>query len=522
MASRANLVNLDAMIKRADFASDESSESSFETVSTISVRDFTKGGLIGPSLRKPDFQRETNHWSPDQVASLLECFTNGDLIPSVILWQSPTYLFVIDGGHRLSVIRAWIEDDYGDGPLSQSYFGGEISREQKKIADRTRRFVNSRIGSWQHFSAKLEADDFDQHERKKMNAVISRGIPIQWVKGDADKAESSFFKINTKGTPIDDIEELLLRSRKKPVSIAARAIIRSGQGHKYWSGFPTEKASKIEEAAKSLHNTLFEPEINPPIKTLDLPLGGSKGVRNALQVLMEFLLIANRDYQGNPKSVNDMKEDVDGDATVLALKQGIKLANRITGNDKGSLGLHPAVYFYGPSGRHSSPMFMGTINLISTKIINNDKNFFKKFTKVRAGLELILINNKDLVATILQKNMHTKRTSAYSGLLEKVIDSLANDMIPDEQFLVDASGLTGKIIVGSSDAQSDQFSDDAKSKAFIHTALVSAMKCPICNGYLDPGKSVSYDHVTRQREGGKGGDANCQLTHPYCNQSIKN
>jgi hypothetical protein len=138
MAGRANLVNLDAMIKRADFASEEAEESLFENVSTISVRDFTKGGLIGPNLRKPDFQRETNHWNPQQVVSLLECFTSGDLIPSVILWQSPTYLFVIDGGHRLSVLRAWIEDDYGDGPLSQAYFGGEISKEQKKIAEKWR------------------------------------------------------------------------------------------------------------------------------------------------------------------------------------------------------------------------------------------------------------------------------------------------------------------------------------------------------------------------------------------------
>ncbi len=121
MALRSNLVNLDAMIKREDFATSDAESSSFENVSTISLRDFTKGGLIGPSLRKPDFQRETNHWSPEQVVSLLECFVNGDLIPSVILWQSPTYLFVIDGGHRLSALKAWIDDDYGDGPTSQPF-----------------------------------------------------------------------------------------------------------------------------------------------------------------------------------------------------------------------------------------------------------------------------------------------------------------------------------------------------------------------------------------------------------------
>ena len=87
MAPRSALVNLDAMIARSDFATQEADDKVFENVSTISLRDFTRWGLIGPNLRKPDFQRETNHWSPAQVESLLECFVHGDLIPSVILWQ---------------------------------------------------------------------------------------------------------------------------------------------------------------------------------------------------------------------------------------------------------------------------------------------------------------------------------------------------------------------------------------------------------------------------------------------------
>jgi len=89
MAVKSNLVNLDAMILREDFALADEDASLFEKVQTISLRDFTEGGLMGPNLRKPDFQRETNHWTPEQIASLLECYVNGDLIPSVILWQSP-------------------------------------------------------------------------------------------------------------------------------------------------------------------------------------------------------------------------------------------------------------------------------------------------------------------------------------------------------------------------------------------------------------------------------------------------
>ena len=133
MTKLANVVNLDALIKREDFATiNDSKDSSTENIDKISLRDLTDGGLIGPNLRKPDFQRETNHWKPEQVCSLIDCFVKGDLIPSVILWKSPTCLFVIDGGHRLSALRAWIEDDYGDGPISLDFFGHQIPKEQKK------------------------------------------------------------------------------------------------------------------------------------------------------------------------------------------------------------------------------------------------------------------------------------------------------------------------------------------------------------------------------------------------------
>src|SRR5258706_6377674 len=124
MSARRKLVNLDAMIPRADFALLEKNDvPATVQIQTISVRDFQEGSPLLPNLRKPDFQRETNHWTPLQVGSLVQCFVEGDLIPSVILWSSPTSVFVIDGGHPLSALRAWIEDDYGDGPLSQSFFG---------------------------------------------------------------------------------------------------------------------------------------------------------------------------------------------------------------------------------------------------------------------------------------------------------------------------------------------------------------------------------------------------------------
>lgn len=522
MAIRSDLVNLDAMIKREDFATSGADAVDYETVATISLRDFTTGGLMGPSLRKPDFQRETNHWAPEQVASLLECFVNGDLIPSVILWKSPTNIFVIDGGHRLSVLRAWVEDDYGDGPTSQAFFGYEISEGQKKTAIRTRDWVAEKVGTWQHYQARSADGNLDTAERQRLNTVISRGLPIQWVRGDADKAESSFFQINTKGTPLDEVEELLLRSRRKPVPIAARAIIRAGKGHRYWSAFQPPVAVQIESSAKKLHAALFDPELKTPIKTLDLPLGGPKGVRTALQVLIELMLIANQGQDGLPKEVSALPDDPDGSATGGVLDKTLSLMRRLTGNEGGSLGLHPAVYFYGPTGRHSSAMFMGTVKLVAEKLANNDKEFFKTFSNVRSKLEILLVDHKDLMATILQKHISSKRVDRYASLLDQTIAALARGQDVTEGDLVKLAGLDGKIVTGSSVAMPKKFSNDTKSQVFIQTALASSVKCPICNGYMDTVKSVSYDHVQRAQDGGSANANNLQLTHPYCNQSVKN
>jgi hypothetical protein len=104
-------VNLDAMIQRADFAS-EDGEYTMDLFQNFNISNLESGSPIRGLLRKPDFQRETNHWNTSQIATFIASFLDNELIPSLILWKSSSYIFVIDGGHRLSALRAWIEDDY--------------------------------------------------------------------------------------------------------------------------------------------------------------------------------------------------------------------------------------------------------------------------------------------------------------------------------------------------------------------------------------------------------------------------
>jgi len=527
MASKANLVNLDAMISREDFSAQSDNDLSFESIQNIAMRDI---GMLSGLLRKPDFQRETNHWTPEQVVSLLKSFVTGDLIPSVILWKS-SFVFVIDGGHRLSVLRAWKENDYGDGDISQKFFGNSISEDQRKIAQKTRELVDTSVGKWSDIEKKMQDSSNDHEESRRLTNIYVRALQVQWVKGDSDKAETSFFNINKKGTPLDEVEETLLRHRKKPISIAARAIIRAGKGHRYWSSFPEDKTKKIEEIASKINSALFDPDVKTQIKTLDLPLGGSRGVRLALDILIDLMSISVSQSDNYQKKLFEQAEDVDGSETVIVLEKTNKLLNWITGNDKGSLGLHPAVYFYSASGRHVNPMFLGTLLLVAKRLKFNDKDFFKRFTSIRANLEKTLIKNKPILASLVNRAGHKKRTEYYCSLFESMIDYLLslkkkgaemNGYFLSEAEILQLAHFEGNILAGSSITNATKISEDAKNAVFIDTALSSAITCPICYGYLDPSKSVSYDHIIRVEDGGKGSAKNAQLTHPYCNMSIKN
>ncbi|WP_369834898.1 HNH endonuclease signature motif containing protein [Cronobacter sakazakii] len=106
--------------------------------------------------------------------------------------------------------------------------------------------------------------------------------------------------------------------------------------------------------------------------------------------------------------------------------------------------------------------------------------------------------------------------------MNDLIKRLEDEQDLSETELIQLAGLQGKIVAGDIASKAKKFTDDQKSMIFINTALQSAIKCPICNGYLDTTKSVSYDHIIRVREGGVGSYNNGQLTHPYCNQAIKN
>jgi hypothetical protein len=346
----AQRVNLDAMIPREDFGV-LGDEAPLELIRDFPISNLESASPVRRLLRKPDFQRETNHWAPEQIATFVASFVDNEVIPSLILWKSPSFIFVIDGGHRLSALRAWIEDDYGDGPISQQFYNGEISADQKRVARRTRRLIEERVGRFSTLRNLVGSGvPGSDSQSRRIGLLFTRALSLQWVTGTPEVAETSFFKINSQGTPLDETEQLLIRHRRKPIAISARAILRAGYGHKYWSGFSNAKQTEIEARAEDLFRLLFQPEVSAPIKTLDIPLGGSVSPVDALSLLIDFLTVAASKDQRKIAAISEYDDDGSGDSTIDVLRRALMIVNRITGNAPCSLGLHPAVYFYNEKG----------------------------------------------------------------------------------------------------------------------------------------------------------------------------
>ncbi len=516
----AQRVNLDPMIEREDFAREIKDAPAPEAIRELKISDLLPKSAIRRQLRKPEFQRETNHWTPDQVVKFLTSFIDGDVIPSIILWRSTNFIFVIDGAHRLSAICAWLENDYGFGTRSKEFYSDQISEEQKRIAARAARMVNHAIGGTYEALDLLVGKPATSQAGHRAGAMNSRPIFLQTVIGNAKVAEDSFFAINSQGTPLDDTETYLIQNRRKPVAIGARAIVRSGYGHSYWSAFNEQNQAEVEKLAAELHETMFEPQVKSPIKTLDLPLGGSSSPVDALAVLIDFLTVSSG-HIAVDEAAGELPDDNEGAPTIEVLKSGLKIARRITTNRPESLGLHPFVYFTNDKGKHSRFLFLGMCAAIAEKLANNNSGWFKTFTIARPHIEKFLLEHKSVIGIVLQNLGKKTRTPRMKDMVEYLVTEGSKGRCPELTDVLKHIGIKGRVYDITAAQPPVHFTDEVKSQILIRTGIKKLDPCPICQGYLDPNKSVSYDHITRVSEGGLGTAENGQMVHPYCNSGMK-
>jgi hypothetical protein len=514
-------VNLDALIPREDFEVEDVINSG-KKKEALSIEDIKNDSFFFTNLRKPDFQRETNEWESEKVAELIRSYVSGDLIPAIILWRSSGgYLFVIDGSHLLSALAAWVNDDYGDGIASKMFYDGIVPDEQLEIADLTRKLVEKTVGSYQDFRLALTNPSKVKPETvqfaKNLGALA---IQLQWVEGDARKAENSFFKINQQAAPIDKTELKLLEDRRKPTSIAARAIIRSGKGHKYWSNFNAERQEEVQRLAAEINQILFSPPLQNPIKTLDLPLAGKLYSGQTLPLVVDMISIV---VENEPAPGVTTIDDASGEKTIAVLKKVRRIAYALNSVHASSLGLHPAVYFYSQEGRYKSSSFLAMVDF-AAKLLRS--GHIDDFVGVRREFERFILDYDYLAQQINRKHRTAQRSYPYvSRFFSQVVEGLKRGekdatIISKIRKLDDFNFITTQKPPARKGKTGEKFTGEAKSAIYLREVLSTAPRCRICEALVHR-NAISIDHKIRRSEGGADDWDNGQLTHPYCNTGYK-
>lgn len=150
---------------------------------------------------------------------------------------------------------------------------------------------------------------------------------------------------------------------------------------------------------------------------------------------------------------------------------------------------------------------------------------FREFTCVRRAFEEFLLNHRILVNQVTVKyGSGPKGFSRLKELFLFVLDGLgagrSAEQIVDEMkshvefsFLQPAEATVGE--------HRKDFGTDAKSAVFLRDALKDPLRCGICGGLMHR-NAISIDHIIRRQDGGLGEPDNGQLTHPYCNTTVKN
>jgi hypothetical protein len=533
-----NVVNLDALIFREDLAVLGDPSKAPPRTTTIRVTDLEFDSFFYRALRKPDFQRETSNWSPQKICDLVRTFLNGELVPAIILWAAGENVFVIDGAHRLSALIAWINDDYGDRFASRTFFENKIPEPQIRAAERTRALINKEIRSYgEHKAASAHPANSNPEVVAKAKLLGSLSLELQWVRaGDAEKAEAAFFKINQEATPIDPTELRILKSRKAPNAIAARAIVRSGTGHKYWSHFSESAQLTIESLAAAVYGELYTPPLEMPIKTLDIPVAGRGYGAQTLPLIFNLVNLANgikitdaKKGSGKKKiaedSENDMSinNDTDGSATIKFLGKTQKVVTRISSDKAGSLGLHPALYFWGQTGNFHPSGFLGAVSFV---IWLDENEKLSEFTAARKVFEDFLIIHKTIVTDIVHKFGSGGRSVPWIKLFyERLLDwisvgadskSVIDHLNKDSDF----GFLVARKPAKALSKPGNKFGRKTKSAVYLNEALSNPVRCRICGGLLHR-NSVTTDHVQNRADGGTAAMDNGQVAHPYCNHTYK-
>ncbi|HYF81682.1 MAG TPA: DUF262 domain-containing protein [Clostridia bacterium] len=538
----------------------KSEEAQLHQKSHLELRDFfdDEAGLsIWDRLRKPEFQRPTNHWDDNKCINLLQTLRGNQVIPGVIFWLNTLtgHIFVLDGAHRLSVIRAWLMDDWGDSKQALEY--GYIEEDELSASKRIRGIIKEQIGSYKEcltarkaFKKAVDgrqnpADvlpiDTESKGRFAYNLNTSLRIPIQWVTGDYEIAEQSFININMGGTPLSPEEATYLNNRRSPVARAMAGIISNGRKEFLW----IDGKDRCNEISKGLYTLLLSPSDNlsTKIKITEYPLCILKKQLSfdRYEFLQNLFTVVNHGQTGGNninKTLEKYAEEKDNTVVAVETQNQLEKLNglltQILGNKPQSLGICPAFYFYTSKGQFRQMLFLLFLMWFTKESDEDVKQLKLTLSLNRDVFEEVWMLCKDYIFRSLSRKgagparLSKNHVDVLDQLLDYVVQGRKDKLSAVDiaiNYMQNSNHVDKKILKDFlADINTDNgtpfkhFSKGTKVQQEMYSYFSSCYRCEICGGTIDFG-SYQLDHKKARAKGGSNAVKNSRIVHPWCNNN---
>jgi hypothetical protein len=544
----------------------DTSENKPETLQLVSLTP-TASYQRTRHLRKPDFQRATWAWTPEDCVSLLDSIIKRQVVPSIIMWTSPDsgLDYILDGGHRVSVVIAWLNNDWGR-EYAKNFDDSDMRNMIRMAADEVERLVNIEIGNITEY---IDAE-------KRLQTVIDQGLsPMQnlddrtfrrgrfyqdllkgfisfnilWVSGNYEIAEQSFLKINKSGKQLSEWETTLIENRNSAFARATMSIASQSSARYYW---PTEapdtpnkilleqEIETINTGVNTLQSILFQPPYQRPMNRLEQPFLVADLEKRPYYTAE--LLTITEGYRGQTPETEKLLARGKNANPEQLINEGHRLITHaleifehligLSNNAPKSMEIVPALYFYTDEGRHVRSLLYGLLywlfngrderEILDRKII---------FSAYRGAFEFMFEADK---AEVIQRigrrigsgpEVTTQTAKYFQGLLELLVkhrgDFKATAFLDDySKFLATLAGKPNKP-VSVIETTSRIFTPSQKSAAVREALLKSTVRCEICEGLLNPAGNIQHDHIIQWAEGGSTSRDNQRIVHPFCNNKRK-
>lgn len=558
-------VHLDHLILREDifYTSPKTSslpERNIKKDEVIRYVDIQDNRALFSRLRKPDFQRQTNSWTPEKCVDFLDSVLRGWLVPHIILWKKPgtETRYVLDGAHRVSVVKAWMADDWGDSGSAKSHYAKQDREQIERAAEKTRQMVKARIGSYKEFHAELE--DLRQLSEMEVlqlapqkrvlleffNSIDDTGLLIHWAENNSyEEVAQSFVRINRGGQPLDEFEVFLIDNRKSAFVRCIMAIAGGGAGS-YWS---TQEELSIllrqmiegfNTIAQNIHRRLFEPTHELPPTDVHQPFMPTPPyfrkhlyLRELLPILVNHEIIRGKNgFQrlvSRAEYIHSVEAVVRSSKKILSTTEDqLKHLTSISNTEPLSLDIVPLFYWYNRRGQLVRALCYGFMFWMLSG--NQEDIRIRKliFSGNRDRFEEILHLLKPQIASIhfaggAALNTTDKTAKFFQRLLELLHE---NQGTPTDNLLDRVKNIVGDIApiepeetiaIVSNRRSGRNTSLDTHGK--INRLFKQNHRCHICGGHIDWKRKHQLDHVDEYRKTKITTPEGLEETHQFCNNN---